>query len=415
MKAILKAAWFTPGIGGRWGLPLLFRGAPGVGKTAILKQAAEAHGLHCEAVLASIREPSDFLGLPIPTASEEDAERVVAWMREASPSAEPVLRGRTLTFRTVSNAPPRWAVNLAVMPDAVGFFDEISSCPPSVQAALLRVILEGVVGDLQLPDTVRWVAAANPTDTAAGGHDLAAPLANRFGHLAWPTPTVEEWTGYMLSGGRVDDKLSAAAARESVALRWADHYPQAVGSVTSFLRAQPGLLHKQPDVADPKASEAWPSPRSWEHATRAVAGANLHGLSQSDRETLVAAFVGAGPMAEYATFAEKLDLPDPADLLDGKVEWKHAPRRLDRTAAVLSACTSLLVTNGPKHAAANARVDAFWKVLRAVVADCADIAHPAYIALTNAKFPVRGAPADYVMHKIYPVLDAAGRATGRGK
>ena len=53
------------------------------------------------------------------------------------------------------------------------FLDELSTAPPAVQAALLRVVLERVVGDLTLPDEVAVVAAANPPDQAADGWDLS--------------------------------------------------------------------------------------------------------------------------------------------------------------------------------------------------------------------------------------------------
>src|SRR5205823_11964182 len=62
----------------------------------------------------------------------------------------------------------------------------ISTAPPAVQAAMLRIVLERVVGDLELPPGVRVVAAANPPEQAADGWDLAPPLANRLVHLDWP-------------------------------------------------------------------------------------------------------------------------------------------------------------------------------------------------------------------------------------
>src|SRR5207248_8810483 len=42
------------------------------------------------------------------------------------------------------------------------FLDELTTAPPAVQAAMLRVVLERVVGDVTLPPAVRVVAAANP-------------------------------------------------------------------------------------------------------------------------------------------------------------------------------------------------------------------------------------------------------------
>src|SRR5204862_8275965 len=97
-----------------------------------------------------------------------------------------VVRGEANGAR-VDFAPPRWAVDLAHAGRGIAFFDEISTAPPAVQAALLRVVLERTVGDLALPDAVAVVAAANPPEQAAEGWDLSAPLANRLCHLAWQT------------------------------------------------------------------------------------------------------------------------------------------------------------------------------------------------------------------------------------
>src|SRR5688500_14259696 len=99
-------------------VPVLLWGAPGTGKTSAIRAMADAAGLPCETVIAAIREPSDFSGLPV------------------------------VLDRVVHFAPPRWAERLAAAGRGVLFLDEISTAPPAVQAALLRVVLERVVGDL---------------------------------------------------------------------------------------------------------------------------------------------------------------------------------------------------------------------------------------------------------------------------
>src|SRR5246127_5368244 len=136
-------------------VPVLLWGAPGTGKTSAIRDMAKAMDLPCETVIASIREPSDFAGLPIVVGDE------------------------------VRFAPPAWARGLAEAGRGLLFLDELSTAPPAVQAALLRVVLERAVGDLDLPEEVAVVAAANPPDQAADGWDLSAPLANRLCHLSW--------------------------------------------------------------------------------------------------------------------------------------------------------------------------------------------------------------------------------------
>ena len=137
------------------GAATILWGPPGAGKTSVVRSLAGSWDLPCEVVVASIHDPTDFSGLPVVDGGH------------------------------VSLAPPAWARRLADAGRGLLFLDELTTAPPAVQAALLRVVLERTVGDLVLPDAVRIVAAANPPDQAADGWDLAAPLANRFCHLTW--------------------------------------------------------------------------------------------------------------------------------------------------------------------------------------------------------------------------------------
>lgn len=58
LLTVLRAA-------GRAGVPTLLWGAPGIGKSSLLHALARAEGLPMETVIASLREPSDFAGLPV--------------------------------------------------------------------------------------------------------------------------------------------------------------------------------------------------------------------------------------------------------------------------------------------------------------------------------------------------------------
>ena len=140
-------------------LPVLLWGEPGIGKTAALHQLAEALDLPLTTVIASVHEPSDFAGLPVV-------------------GDDPATQG-------IPMAPPDWAVRLARTGRGLLFLDELSTAPPAVQAALLRLVLERRLGALRLPPGVRIVAAANPRSSSADGWELSAPLANRFVHLQW--------------------------------------------------------------------------------------------------------------------------------------------------------------------------------------------------------------------------------------
>ncbi|MFD9972212.1 AAA family ATPase [Streptomyces sp. NPDC059011] len=332
--------------------PVLLWGEPGIGKSAGLRQLAAGLGLPLETVIASVHEPSDFAGLPVV-------------------GDEPATTG-------VPMAPPDWAVRLARTGHGLLFFDELSSAPPAVQAALLRVVLERRVGSLALPEAVRIVAAANPPSSAADGWHLSPPLANRFVHLSWThdPPTVARgmagtWPEFAVPV--VDPaKAPGAAAR-------------ARGVISGFLTARPGLVHHVPGDAGSRG-RAWPSPRSWEMALRMLAVGYATGAG---REALAAALTGAvgdGAGIELLSFLEHLDLPDPDRVLAAPDAFA-LPERGDRQLAFLIAVVAAVRSDLTRE-----RWEAGWTVLaKAVDAGVPDVAARAatdLAAMRRADWPV---------------------------
>jgi hypothetical protein len=387
-EAILRASLFTPGPRGRWGQPMRIVGQPGTAKTDIIRQVANKSGLPVVVVLASLRDPTDFLGLPV-----------------ARPDG------------SVGYAPPDWAVEVAAAGRAVVFFDEINTASPAVQAALLRVVLDRVVGSFQLPPGVRILAAQNGVDEAAGGYDVAMPLANRFGTLAdWSGPTTEAWCSWLLGESLTDGASEVADDASQIESRvlstWTEAYSTAAAVVSTFMTRKPSLLHSQPPAGSPQASLPWPSRRTWAMATRALAASRIHTLTETDTDRYVGSFVGLAAVSELRSFMANLDLPDPAALLDGKIVWKHDKDRLDRTMAVLSSCAGILI---PKDAPRRQeRAVAFWSIVREVAKKSADVAWP-----TVRRVCERGLglarngkklhdDASAVLDRFHPMLAAAG-------
>ena len=334
-------------------LPVLLWGEPGIGKSATLAQLAAGMGMPIETVIASIHEPSDFSGLPI--------------------------IGDDPAHQGVPMAPPDWAVRIARHGRGLLFFDELSSAPPAVQAALLRVVLERRVGSLQLPDQVRIVAAANPPASAADGWHLSPPLANRFVHLHWThDPRIVArglagtWPAVTVPTVK-PERATTALARSR-------------GIVAGFLTARPGLAHQLPTDAQARGG-AWPSPRTWEMALRLLTFADACG---ADREALGGALAGAlgdGPGIELLTFAEELDLPDPERVL-ARPEAFALPDRGDRQLAFLTAVVAAVQTRTDQQ-----RWEAGWVVLaKAVEAGVPDVAARAAADLAALRDPHWPAP-----------------------
>jgi hypothetical protein len=343
------------------GIPVLLWGAPGTGKTSAIRAMANEMGWPCETVIAAIREPSDFSGLPVVRESQVDM------------------------------APPRWAQRLAEAGRGILFLDEISTAPPAVQAALLRVVLERVVGDLELPDDVVVVAAANPPEQAADGWDLSAPLANRFCHLDWTVEPAAFAQG--LAGGWEPPVVP------SLPDDWEEGLPRMRGLVSAFITVRPGLACALPTDAA-RAGRGWPSPRTWDMATRLWAAALAVGASTEAETALVTGSVGEGAGVELLMWHMEMDLPDPEDVLANPDAFE-VPDRGDRAYAVLSSVAAAVAANSTPE-----RWLAGWKVLGKAGEKTPDVA--AVAARVLAQCRPAGASAPPEVKLFAPLLKDAG-------
>ncbi|MEQ0564363.1 MoxR family ATPase [Amycolatopsis sp. NEAU-NG30] len=304
-------------------LPVLLWGEPGIGKTAALNRLAEALDLPLTTVIASVHEPSDFAGLPV--VGDDPAEQGVPM------------------------APPDWAVRLARTGRGLLFLDELSTAPPAVQAALLRVVLERRVGALRLPPGIRIVAAANPRSSAADGWELSPPLANRFVHLQWTHDHDVVVRG-----------LGGTWPKATLPRLDPDRLPGAVTfarrTVCGLLTARPGLVHRLP-ATEARRGGPWPSPRSWEMALRLVAFATAADTSRDVLSLLVRGTVGDGPGLELLAAMDRMDLPDPETLL-ADPQAAVLPERGDLRQTVLDG-----VVEAVRRQPERSRWDAAWSLL----------------------------------------------------
>jgi len=304
-------------------LPVLLWGEPGIGKTAALTQLAAALDLPLTTVIASVHEPSDFSGLPIV-------------------GDDPAAHG-------VPMAPPDWAVRLVRAGRGLLFLDELSTAPPAVQAALLRLVLERRIGALQLPPGVRIVAAANPRSSAADGWELSPPLANRFVHLQWTHDHEVVVRGLGGTWPRATlPRLDPQRLSDAVAF--------ARRAVCGLLSARPALVHRLPS-SETRRGGPWPSPRSWEMSLCLIAFATAAGSSRDVLSLLVRGTVGDGPGLELLASLDRMDLPDPESLLADPA-CAELPERGDLRQAVLDGVVAAV-----RKRPGRARWDAAWTLL----------------------------------------------------
>ncbi|MFN3200330.1 MAG: ATP-binding protein [Bradymonadia bacterium] len=225
-------------------LSVMIWGPPGIGKSSIVAQVAKRREHDFVDVRLSQLAPTDLRGLPVP----EDGE--AKWF------------------------PPEF---LPRSGKGILFLDEMNMAPPAVQGIAQQLVLDRKVGNYTVPEGWFIWAAGNRKEDRASVFDMPAPLANRFIHLS--------------VGAELKSFQKYAASRNL--------HPQ----VVAFVAFRPNLLHN----LDPQ-SPAWPSPRSWEMASR------LH-----SHDLPVAPAVGAGAAAEFTAFLKIYSkLPDLSEILEGR-------------------------------------------------------------------------------------------------
>ena len=324
------------------GVPVLLWGAPGVGKTAYVYNLGRQNKLKVVGLVASLYEPADFSGYPVP--------------------------GKD----TMKFLPPSWVRELDK--GGILFLDEINTAPPAVQAALLRVVLERRVGDIKLPESVRIIAAANPPELAAGGWELAPPLANRFIHIQFK-PTATQW---------ISEFPSYWGNPPTVPGLEETQWQRQRALIAAFIHRRQELLLQLPGES---GQPAFPSPRTWDYVSRLL-------TTCPEPEEFILGAVGPGAGSEFIAWRKALDLPTPQQLLDGR----PLPERPDAAFAALMSL-SMFVKDSLTHEAWNKAIE----IIAASKPDVAVIILKNLLKIRDKKWPIPQA-----INKLIPSLKAAG-------
>jgi MoxR-like ATPase len=184
-------------------LSTMIWGPPGIGKSSIVAQTAQAHNLAFIDLRISQLAPTDLRGLPVAQ------DGLARWF------------------------PPEFLPRSGA---GVLFLDEINLAPPTMQGMAQQLILDRRVGSYEVPEGWFIWAAGNRQEDRAATFEMPAPLANRFLHVD-VAPDFASFKDYALLAGLHEHVLA-------------------------FLAFRPALLHKL-DAQNP----AWPSPRSWAMAS----------------------------------------------------------------------------------------------------------------------------------------------------
>jgi hypothetical protein len=181
--------------------PTYLWGPPGVGKSSVVRRAADTLQLPLLDLRVTLLDPVDLRGLP------RLAKDTAVW------------------------CPPAFLPRTG---SGVLFLDELAQAPPLVQSSCLQLTLDRRLGEYELPAGWTVVAASNRTEDRAGTHRVISPLLNRFVHLDLDVSN-EDWQDWAVATGVAPE-------------------------VRAFLRFRPGLLFQFDTATNPRA---FATPRSW--------------------------------------------------------------------------------------------------------------------------------------------------------
>jgi hypothetical protein len=205
------------------------------------------------------------------------------------------------------------------------FLDEMNSAAPAVQAAAYQLVLNRKVGTYRLPDNVMIVAAGNRESDKGVTYRMPAPLTNRFVHLEMKVD-FDDWFQWA-----VVNKINK--------------------DVVGFLQFSKKDLYD----FDPKSpSRAFATPRSWSFVSELLDDA----LDDSTTTDLIAGSVGEGLAVKFMAHRKIAgSLPDPTDILEGKVKEMKTKEISAMYSLVVSLCYELKDASDKKDKKFNTKVD----------------------------------------------------------
>ncbi len=287
--------------------PLFLWGPPGIGKSDIVKQMGEELNAHVIDIRLSLWEPTDIKGIPY----FDSNSNKMSWAPPIElPDAE-----------------------MAAQHDKIILFmDEMNSAAPAVQAAAYQLVLNRRVGTYRLPDNVLIVAAGNRETDKGVTYRMPAPLANRFVHLEMKV----DWDDYF--GWATENRIHK--------------------DVVGFLTFSKKDLYD----FDPKsASRAFATPRSWTFVSELLFD------DEEDTDTLtdlISGAVGEGLAVKFMAHRKIASkLPDPTDILEGKVKKMDTKEISAMYSLTISLCYELKDASDKNDKKFNDKVNHFFEFM----------------------------------------------------
>jgi len=195
-------------------------------------------------------------------------------------------------------------------PNIVLFLDEMNTASPSVLASAYQLILDRRIGKYKLPDNVVVVAAGNKESDKGVTFRMPTPLSNRFVHFEMKVH-FDSWFDWAVDNNIHED-------------------------IVGYLNFAKQDLYD----FDPKSStRAFATPRSWTFVSDLI---SQEGLDKNTITNLVAGTVGQGMALKFIAHRKLAGkLPNPMDILEGKVTTLETTEISAKYSLVISMCYQL--------------------------------------------------------------------------
>lgn len=276
--------------------PVALIGAPGIGKTAIVRQVAERLASERGRQFVDLGEAD----VRVIEQIKRDPSKYFVFFKLVAPRltrddiSVPV-RIQKLDSVNVRHIPPD-ELFVFSLPGIEGIFfiDELSNVLSDEQMTLFSALVnERSIGwDLHMQSSVQIITAMNPVSDSSLARDLPEIIADRFIKL-FVEPDFESWLAYM----------------------YQRHDAGTVSRVASFIRQFGMFGYSKYSIRD---VPAFTTPRSWEAVVSVLEKASaVDGIV----EEMIAGLIGAEPTAKLVEFLRSKVNVD--DVLAGKVSFEE--------------------------------------------------------------------------------------------
>lgn len=273
-----------------------FVGAPGIGKTDLVRQGADG-------ITQWLRSPQvndQFPELLV-------VEQHLATMSEVDVRGYLIPDGNKAVFTE-----PPFASMVARSPRGILFLDEFGQASPEMQKAVAPLLLEGRIGDYKLPAGWMVVCAGNRTEDNAGANDLLSHIINRLCIVNVKPPHVDDWLDWA-AGAAIEPELMA------------------------FAKLRPDVIFKQPDLS--VNDKPYCTPRSVEALSRVASRwpGRLNGMVNDVQVGMpvISGWIGSGAAAELSGVVRMaMNLPTYEDIV-ANPDTITVPKKADEAYASL--------------------------------------------------------------------------------